>query len=215
MNIFIAFGDNMIYNSIMKGGEYVKEDLSLFAQRLKELRSEGNYTLEEFSKILDVPAQTINRYELDQRTPKIDTVDQIANKLNVSSDYLLGKTDFKNWEALTANIIQLESLENYISSLGYKIKPAFQGAVSGSSQEESERLAMEADEDPNFPTWEVTMKDGRTFVVSLAEHNQLTDRVKNLIKFELQNIEANGYFTKEEKKIPGAANTKDLDCNHD
>ena len=209
MNIFIAFGDNMIYNGIMKGGEYMKNDLSLFAQRLKDLRSERNCTLDEFSKLLNIPAQTLNRYELGQRTPKIDTVDQIANKLEVSSDYLLGKTDFKNWEALTANIMQLESLENYISSLGYKIKPAFQGAVSGSSQEESERLAMEADEDPNFPTWEVTMKDGKTFVVSLAEHNQLTDRVKNLIKFELQNIAENGYFAKQEKKTPGAANTKD------
>jgi transcriptional regulator with XRE-family HTH domain len=209
LNIFIAFGDNMIYNGIMKGGEYMKNDLSLFAQRLKDLRSERNCTLDEFSKMLNIPAQTLNRYELGQRTPKIDTVDQIANKLEVSSDYLLGKTDFKNWEALTANIMQLESLENYISSLGYKIKPAFQGAVSGSSQEESERLAMEADEDPNFPTWEVTMKDGRTFVVSLAEHNQLTDRVKNLIKFELENIAENGYFAKQEKKTPGACDTKD------
>lgn len=200
MNIYIAFGDNMIYNDIMKGGDYMKEDLSLFSQRLKDLRSEGNYTLEEFSKILDLPAQTINRYELDQRTPKIDTVDQIANKLNVSSDYLLGKTEYKNWEELASNITQLESLESYISSLGYKIEPAYQGAVSGSSQEESERLAMEADADPNFPTWKVTTKEGNTFIVSLAEHEQLTNRVKNMIEYELKNIETNGYFTKEEKK---------------
>ncbi|QUH18700.1 helix-turn-helix domain-containing protein [Alkaliphilus sp. B6464] len=188
----------------------MKEDLSLFSQRLKDLRSEGNYTLEEFSKILDLPAQTINRYELDQRTPKIDTVDQIANKLNVSSDYLLGKTDYKNWEELASNITQLESLESYISSLGYKIEPAYQGAVSGSSQEESERLAMEADADPNFPTWKVTTKEGNTFIVSLVEHEQLTNRVKNMIEYELKNIETNGCFTKEEKKTPGAANTKDL-----
>lgn len=214
MNIYIAFGDNMIYNDIMKGGDYMKEDLSLFSQRLKDLRSEGNYTLEEFSKILDLPAQTINRYELDQRTPKIDTVDQIANKLNVSSDYLLGKTEYKNWEELASNITQLESLESYISSLGYKIEPAYQGAVSGSSQEESERLAIEADADPYFPTWKVTTKEGNTFIVSLAEHEQLTNRVKNMIEYELKNIETNGYFTKEEKKILGAANTKDLDCNH-
>lgn len=200
----------MIYNDIMKGGENVKQDLSLFAKRLKELRTENNCTLDEFSKLLDLPAQTINRYELGQRTPKIDTVDHIADKLEVSSDYLLGKTDFKNWEELTANITQLESLENYISSLGYKIKPAFQGGISGSSQEESERLAIEADSDPNFPTWEVTIQDGNTFIVSLAEHKQLTDRVKNLIKFELQNIAENGYFTKQEKKTPGATNTKDL-----
>ncbi|EOR25322.1 putative transcriptional regulator [Clostridium sartagoforme AAU1] len=191
----------------------MKNELSLFAQRLKDLRSEGNYTLEEFSKKLDLPAQTINRYELDQRTPKIDTVDQIASKLNVSSDYLLGKTDYKNWEELASNITQLESLESYISSLGYKIEPAYQGAVSGSSQEESERLAMEADSDPNFPTWKVTTKQGNTFIVSLAEHEQLTNRVKNMIEYELQNIETNGYFIKEEKKTPGAANTKDLDCN--
>jgi len=28
-------------------------------------------------------------------------------------------------------------------------------------------------------------------------------------------IEENGYYAKQEKKTPGAANTKDLDCNHD
>lgn len=189
----------------------MKEDLSLFAQRLRELR--GSYTLEEFSNLLDIPAQTLNRYELDQRTPKIDIVNRIAEKFNVSSDYLLGKTDFKNWEELTKNIAQLESLESYISSLGYEIRPAFQGAVSGLSQEESERLAMEADNDPHFPCWEVTTKEGNTFTVSLAEHEQLTERVKSLIVTELKIIEESGYYAKE-KKTPGVAAPRIFDCNH-
>ena len=110
---------------------------------------------------------------------------------------------------------ELESLENYIVSLGYTIKPASEGAISGISQEESERHAMEEDDDPNFPCWQVITPKGNLFTVSLAEHKQLIKRVKNLIASELKIIEENGYYAKEEKKTPGAANTKDLDCNHD
>lgn len=177
----------------------MSENTSSFGKRLKDMRTEMGMTLDEFSKLLDIPAQTLNRYELNQRTPKINTVEQIADKLHVTSDYLLGKTEYKNWEELAANITQLESLEKYISSLGYKISQPYLGGVSGVSSEEAEEKAMEADNNPNFPCWDVTLDDGQTFTVTISEHKQLIERVKNLIVFELDSIKNNGYFAKKER----------------
>ena len=41
-------------------------------------------------KLTGVPAQTLNRYELAQRTPKIDMANDLAKKLGVSSLWLMG-----------------------------------------------------------------------------------------------------------------------------
>lgn len=177
----------------------MNEDTSLFGKKLKDMRVERDMTLDEFSKLLDVPAQTLNRYELSQRTPKIDVVSKIAEKLNVSSDYLLGKTEYKNFKQLAAEVTQLESLEKYISSLGYNISQPYWGGASGTSSEDAEEKAIEADNDLNFPCWEITAADGQTFTVTITEHRQLIERVKNLIIFELDGIKNNGYFAKENK----------------
>jgi len=178
----------------------MNENTSSFGKRLKEMRTEMDMTLDEFSKLLDIPAQTLNRYELNQRIPKIDTVKQIADKLNVTSDYLLGKTEYRNWEELVANLTQLEALEKYISSLGYKISQPYLGGISGVSSEDAEEKAIEADNDLNFPCWDVTLEDGQTFTVTISEHMQLTERVKNLIVFELESIKNNGYFARKEQE---------------
>lgn len=180
---------------------------------MKQLRSEKGYSYNDLSKLTGLAKSTLQRYETGTTTKiPIDAIETIANALQVPPHELAGLEyfDMKDYGNPLTGLKELESLENYITSLGYTIEPASQGAVSGSSQEEAERLAMEADSDPNFPCWDVTPKDGETFTVSLAEHKQLIRRVKNLIALELRIIEEYGYFTKQEKKTPGATNTKDL-----
>lgn len=49
-----------------------------------------NITLKELEKITGVPAQTLNRYELGQRIPKVDKAGEIANLLRVDSLWLQG-----------------------------------------------------------------------------------------------------------------------------
>lgn len=76
-----------------------------FAARLKQTRSEKGMTLEEFSKLIDIPAQTINRYELEQRVPKIDVVEKIAEKLALNPLWIQGYDVVKTgFDALSATI---------------------------------------------------------------------------------------------------------------
>ena len=66
-----------------------------FGERLREIRKEMNMTQDEFAKKVGTSKQMLSRYELDQRTPKIDQVLKYAQKLNVSVDYMIHDTEFE------------------------------------------------------------------------------------------------------------------------
>lgn len=60
------------------------------SKRLKEYREIHGLTLSELSAKCGVPAQTLNRYELEQRIPKIDTAVSIAEALGINPLWLQG-----------------------------------------------------------------------------------------------------------------------------
>lgn len=64
-----------------------------FGKRLREIRMERKLTQSEFAKMLGTSKQILSRYELEQRSPKIDQVKKYAEKLKVSVDYLLGDNE--------------------------------------------------------------------------------------------------------------------------
>lgn len=64
--------------------------ISNVAKRLKEYRENQRLSLAELSEKCKIPAQTLNRYELAQREPKIDTAIKIADSLHISLLWLLG-----------------------------------------------------------------------------------------------------------------------------
>lgn len=66
------------------------ERVSSISARLKEYRETNDLTLSDLSKATGIPAQTINRYELGQRAPKIDTAVQIADCLKLNPLWLQG-----------------------------------------------------------------------------------------------------------------------------
>lgn len=61
--------------------------------RLKELRKEKGYTLEQVANDLNTTKVTLSRYENGTREPKSDTLNQLSDYFNVSIDYLFGKTN--------------------------------------------------------------------------------------------------------------------------
>ena len=64
--------------------------ISTFADRLKEYREQKRLTLSELEALSHTPAQTLNRYELGQRVPKVDTAVKIAEELGISPLWLQG-----------------------------------------------------------------------------------------------------------------------------
>ncbi|CAK7067036.1 helix-turn-helix domain-containing protein [Tissierella sp.] len=79
--------------------------------RLKNLRLENNLTQKELAEKLNMQNTAISKYELGEREPDIETINNIAEFFNVSTDYLLGRTDIKNPEDKIEKIEKLAHKE--------------------------------------------------------------------------------------------------------
>ena len=67
-----------------------------FAERLKELTLEKNLTQEQLSDLLPITKSSISKYEKNLQFPDVNTLHNLCDIFNVSTDYLLGKTNYKN-----------------------------------------------------------------------------------------------------------------------
>lgn len=64
-----------------------------FKDRLRQLRTEKDLSQEALGKRFNVIKQTISSWETGSSRPDIDLACQLADFFNVSSDYLLGRTN--------------------------------------------------------------------------------------------------------------------------
>ena len=67
--------------------------IEVFGKRLKELRKANGYTIEQFAEAVGISKSTVGYYENNNRMPDIEILLRITNVLNVSADYLIGKTN--------------------------------------------------------------------------------------------------------------------------
>ncbi len=85
--------------------------------RLKFLRNERGESLEKIANYLNVTIQTISNYEGERRDMSPDTIIKLAEYFNVSTDYLLGKSDVRNPEQTTEDPLGLSkigfNMDNY------------------------------------------------------------------------------------------------------
>ena len=65
-----------------------------FANRLKELRIESNFTQRRVAEKLGIRQQSYARYESGAGEPNLETLVAISKLFNVSVDYLLGITEY-------------------------------------------------------------------------------------------------------------------------
>lgn len=70
----------------------------MLGDRIKLLREEKHLKQEELAKDLSVAPSTIGMYETNKRQPNNDLIIRLAKYFNVSTDYLLGKSDIRNPE---------------------------------------------------------------------------------------------------------------------
>lgn len=66
-----------------------------FGERLRELRISENLTQEQLAKKVKLSKANISKYEADLVEPNIDTLKLLSIIFNVSTDYLLEKTNIK------------------------------------------------------------------------------------------------------------------------
>jgi len=89
-----------------------------FSDRLKLLRKELGLTQEELAHKLNKTRSTIAGYETERKQPDYETLKVIADFFNVSTDYLLERTNNRNSEKFSSNIhYASEELAPYASHL--------------------------------------------------------------------------------------------------
>ena len=64
--------------------------------RLRALREEKGLTLEQVANSVGTTKVSIGRYEKDEREPKSEMLNLLADFFDVSVDYLLGRETFKH-----------------------------------------------------------------------------------------------------------------------
>ena len=67
----------------------------MFSRTLKDLREDSDTTQEQLAKILHITRSTLSMYEIGRREPPFDILIKIADHFNVSTDYLIGRTNKK------------------------------------------------------------------------------------------------------------------------
>lgn len=106
----------------------IVERVSNISKRLKEYREHFGLTQLDVSKKCGVPYQTLSRYELGQRVPKIDTAVEIAEALGVNPLWLQGY-----------NV----PMENQLPANAIPFTPAYKAPIIGSIPAGYPVLALE------------------------------------------------------------------------
>lgn len=70
--------------------------MSMFGKRLRSLLEENDIEGKDFAKHMHVQPPTVSNWLNGNRFPKEDFILNIAEYFDVSTDYLLGKSDIKN-----------------------------------------------------------------------------------------------------------------------
>lgn len=67
--------------------------MRIFAERLKKLRKERNLRQSDVAKLLGIGVRTYQYYEGDDHRPDYEMLIALADFFDVSTDYLLGRSD--------------------------------------------------------------------------------------------------------------------------
>ena len=66
----------------------------MFPQRLNQIRKQRGYTAQSMAEYLSVTIRTYRNYESGHSQPSLEMLVLIADRLDISVDYLLGRDEF-------------------------------------------------------------------------------------------------------------------------
>lgn len=81
-----------------------------FGERISLIRKQLKWSQEDLAKKVGTSAPIIGRYERDEIKPSIEVAAKMAELLNVSLDYLVGKTDVLLDNKIMNRITEIQKL---------------------------------------------------------------------------------------------------------
>lgn len=91
--------------------------LEEFSKRIKTLRKEKGKTQKEVAEGARILPATYSRYEVGERLPTVDILNNIADYYGVTTDYLLGRTNIKTPEIETRAACEMLGLSETVLNL--------------------------------------------------------------------------------------------------
>ena len=99
---------------VMRGGNYMQSK-NILGQRIKKLRKELKLNQQDVAEKLNISVAALSRYETGAFEPKSTAlIVDLAFLYNVSTDYILGKSDARNPE------VDFDKLDIGLSSKTYE-----------------------------------------------------------------------------------------------
>ena len=71
----------------------------MLGERIRSARKSKKYTQENLAELANINRVMVSRYESGAAEPELDNLRRIADALEVSLDYLLGRTDWPYFES--------------------------------------------------------------------------------------------------------------------
>lgn len=122
----------------MERGEQV-----LLGKRLKRLRKDKKLTQEQLGRKINVTKVSISGYENGNRSPDTETLQKIADFFDVTTDYLLGRSDNPVLTAKDEKDIA-KKLENILNSMDSDTALAFDGEPMDEETKELVKAAIKS-----------------------------------------------------------------------
>ena len=105
--------------------------IEVFGKRLKELRKANGYTIEEFAELVGISRSSLGYYENTDRLPDVEVLSRIADALNVSADYLIGRTNTAALKGKMKTVCELTGLSDEAAEyLAFLVKNKDRGKLS-------------------------------------------------------------------------------------
>lgn len=80
--------------------------------RIKSLRTERNINQDVLAKLLGLEIAGVSKLETGRVPLKDEYIIKLADYFNVSTDYLLGKSNLKNFECQACRFLDITGLDN-------------------------------------------------------------------------------------------------------
>lgn len=159
--------------------------------KIRQVRKEKGLTQKELGFLAGMSYQQIGQYENGKRTPKLETIDKIAQALKISPYEMLGdQYTYMKYPNLKEIGIKQEAFEKYLNSLGYLVNIICTPVEI--SKEDMEKIIRQrpdwkGDEDSiSCETMDYELiKNNKKIVLTDDEYRDLQKNIENFTEFEL------------------------------
>lgn len=134
-------------------------DISIFSKRLRVEREKLGLKQKEMAEKLNMPSNTYNGYETGKRIPALDVAKNIADALDVTTDYLLGRTDNRKLNTKDERSIQ-KDLKDIIND--FKTGQAGPAFFNGQELSEKDLEVLEVGMEAILTTLKIQNKEKYT-----------------------------------------------------